>query len=233
MSLHASASRSLRNERCLQLLPIRLDGSLSSSKIMRVPSMHAVVQQRAASLLAAAVIAMTSTPLAPAPALAEGSVPTKAELARLPAGLARIDLLLDNWDKITTVCNGVQNEVEAKQLMYTTGEQKCSKSPLKVQQYIGASSTLDPLFKADKLMIRAQQLVAEQDAEKYTDAVDRYIAKQQMASTMAYTSSWSGVENPNGSIEQIEDNLLEAKKEVLELRALVATVVDLLHLETF
>jgi hypothetical protein len=183
--------------------------------------------------LAAAVIAMTSTSLAPAPALAEGSVPTKAELARLPAGLARIDLLLDNWDKITTVCNGVQNEVEAKQLMYTTGEQKCSKSPLKVQMYIGASSTLDPLFKADKLMIRAQQLVAEQDAEKYTDAVDRYIAKQQMASTMAYTSSWSGVENPNGSIEQIEDNLLEAKKEVLELRALVATVVDLLHLETF
>jgi hypothetical protein len=200
---------------------------------MRVPSVHAVVQQRAASLLAAAVIAMTSTSLAPAPALAEGSVPTKAELARLPAGLARIDLLLDNWDKITTVCNGVQNEVEAKQLMYTTGEQKCSKSPLKVQMYIGASSTLDPLFKADKLMIRAQQLVAEQDAEKYTDAVDRYIAKQQMASTMAYTSSWSGVENPNGSIEQIEDNLLEAKKEVLELRALVATVVDLLHLETF
>ena len=50
-----------------------------------------------------------------------------------------------DWDKITTICNGVPDELEAKQVMTTTGVQKCSKSPLKVQQYIGASSTLDPL----------------------------------------------------------------------------------------
>ena len=56
------------------------------------------------------------------------------------------------------------------------------------------------------------------------------LLKQQMASTMAYTSSWSGFENPNGSQEQIDENLLEAKKEVQALRNSVATVVDLLHL---
>jgi len=160
-------------------------------------------------------------------------LPTQAELTRLPAGLARVDLLLDNWDKITTVCNGVQDEVESRQVVSTQGERKCSKTPLKVQQYIGASSTKDPLFKADKLMIRAQPLVADEDAERYSDAVDTYITKQQMSSTMAYTSSWSGIENPNGSIQQIEDNLLEAKKEVLELRAAIATVVELLRLPTF
>jgi hypothetical protein len=114
--------------------------------------------------------------------------------------------------------------------MQTTGVQKCSKSPLKVQQYIGASSTLDPLFKADKLMIRAQPMVADEDADKYSDAVDLYITKQQIASTMAYTSSWSGIENPNGSVGQIEANLLEAKKEVMALRGSIATVVELLHL---
>jgi len=184
--------------------------------------------QRAAPLLAAIVLATTSI----SPPAAVAAPPTVAELARLPAGLARIDQLLDNWDEITTVCNGVPDDLELKQVVRTVGAQKCSKSPLKVQTYIGASSTLDPLFKADKLMIRAQPLVADDDAEVYSSAVDTYITKQQMASTMAYTSSWSGIENPNGSVGQIEDNLLEAKKEVLELRNSVATVVDLLHLKS-
>jgi hypothetical protein len=200
---------------------------------MRLPqsSLATTLQQRAATLLAAAIVA-TSSPLTPPAALA-APPPTTAELTRLPAGLARIDLLIKDWDKITTVCNGMPEEYEAKQVVTTTGTSKCSKSPLRVQQFIGASSTLDPLFKADKLMIRAQPLVAEEDAEKYSDAVDRYITKQQMASTMAYTSSWSGIENPGGSPEKIAEALLEAKKEVLELRESVATVVELLNLEKF
>ena len=199
---------------------------------MRLP-VPIVLQQRAASLMAAAVLAAASTPIAPRAAFALEKPPTQVELARLPAGLARIDMLLDNWDKITTVCNGTPDDLTAKQKMATTEGLKCTKSPLKVQQYIGAASTLDPLFKADKLMIRATQLVADDKAEKYTDAVDAYIAKQQMASTMAYTSSWSGIENPNGNVQAIEETLLETKKEVLELRSLVATVVDLLQLPKF
>eukprot|EP00325_Prymnesiales_sp_UTEX-LB-985_P021406 CAMPEP_0174732470 /NCGR_PEP_ID=MMETSP1094-20130205/59480_1 /TAXON_ID=156173 /ORGANISM="Chrysochromulina brevifilum, Strain UTEX LB 985" /LENGTH=170 /DNA_ID=CAMNT_0015934989 /DNA_START=23 /DNA_END=535 /DNA_ORIENTATION=+ len=166
------------------------------------------------------------------PASAAAAVPTEVELQRLPAGLARIDMLLDNWDKITTVCNGVLSEDEAKQVT-TFQSQKCNKSPLAVQKFIGASSTLDPLFKADKLMIRATPLVAEEDAEAYGNAVDEYITKQQMSSTMAYTSSWSGIENPNGNNQAIDDALLEAKKEVLALRKSVATVVELLHLSKF
>ena len=39
-------------------------------------------------------------------------------------------------------------------------------------------------------------------------------------------------ENPGGSNELIDENLLEAKKEVQELRSAVATVVGLLHLKT-
>ena len=65
------------------------------------------------------------------------------------------------------------------------------------------ASTLDPLFKADKVMIRAVPLVDPDNADAYSDAVDAYITKQQMSSTMAYTSSWSGIENPNGSEEKI------------------------------
>jgi len=179
-----------------------------------------------AALLAASVL--SSTPLAPA-ALA-ASVPSTVELSRIAEGLARIDYLLDNWDKLTTVCKGMPGETEAKQVARTTGETRCTKSPLRVQQFIGASSTLDPLFKADKLMIRAVPLVDPDMADAYNDAVDNYITKQQMSSTMAYTSSWSGIENPNGSEERVEESLLEAKKEVVALRDSTKKVVELLKI---
>jgi hypothetical protein len=195
---------------------------------MKVDSLHHPALGPLASTLAALCIA--SSPLSLAPPAAMAASPTATELARIPEGLARIDLLLKDWDAITTVCNGSPDEVEMRQVMTTTGAQKCSKSPLRVQQFIGASSTLDPLFKADKLMIRATPLVAEEDQEAFTAAVDLYITKQQIASTMAYTSSWSGFENPNGSTSQIEESLLEAKREVAALRGAVKEIVDLLHL---
>ena len=133
------------------------------------------------------------------------------------------------------MCSGVSagGDLEDMQVMRTQNQGKCFKTPLKVQKYIGAASTLDPLFKAEKLMIRAQPLVPAAKQEAYSDAVDAYITTQQMSSTMAYTSSWSGVENPNGSNAQIAENLLEAKKEVQTLRDSVATVVELLKLEKF
>ena len=171
---------------------------------MRLPAACSAVAQRGAATLLAAVL-LTSSPLRP-PALA-APPPTTSELSRLSFGLARIDFLLENWDRLTTVCNGVSTgtaagALEDAQVMRTQNQNRCYKTPLKVQQFIGASSTLDPLFKADKLMIRAQPLVRDENQEAYTTAVDAYITKQQMSSTMAYTSSWSGIENPNGSVEQ-------------------------------
>jgi len=187
----------------------------------------AAASRHAASALAALLVA-TSSPLS-LPCYA-APPPTTEELSRLTAGLARIDFLLDNWEDITTVCTGY-SEADNAQVVRTLAGGKCTKSPLKVQKYIGASSTKDPLFKADKLMIRAQPLIAGEDDEAYTSAVDKYITQQQMSSTMAYTSSWSGYENPGGSEGLIEENLLEAKKEVVETRATLNTIVTLLKLE--
>ena len=188
---------------------------------MRLPA--PALAQRAASTLAAVVLA-TSAPLQ----LSAAPPPTSLELARLSFGLARIDYLLENWDAVTTVCNGLEDSLEDAQVMRTQNQNKCYKTPLKVQKYIGAASTLDPLFKADKLMIRAQPLVVDANQDKYGDAVDSWITKQQMSSTMAYTSQWSGIENPNGSIEAIEEALLEAKKEVKDTRDTLQRVVVLL-----
>merc|ERR1711908_199038 len=94
---------------------------------------------------------------------------------------------------------------------------------------MGYKSTLDPLFRADKLMIRATPLVAEAKQEAYGDAVDRYMEKAQMGSTMAYTSSW-GEANPNGSKEVIEILLEEARTEVKATQAILGQVIELLEL---
>lgn len=199
---------------------------------MRLESLAPHLLRPLAAPLCALVLASSSTPLLGQPAPAFAAVPTTEELSRLTVGLSRVDYLLDHWDEITTVCNGVSagGDLENKQVVRTQNQNTCYKTPLKVQKYIGAASTKDPLFKADKLMIRAQPLVPEQKQTDYTEAVDAYITQQQMSSTMAYTSSWSGIENPNGSVEQIDENLLEAKKEVLDTQKTLQSIVKLLDL---
>lgn len=198
---------------------------------MRLPSAAPLLRPLVAPFCA--VIFASGGPLLPLPppaVAAAPQVPTTDELSRLTVGLSRVDFLLDHWDELTTVCTGLDEQLENKQVMRTQNQNKCYKTPLKVQRYIGASSTKDPLFKADKLMIRAQALIADDKQEQYTDAVDAYITQQQMSSTMAYTSSWSGIENPNGSVQQIEDNLLEAKREVADTQKTLRAIVKLLDL---
>jgi hypothetical protein len=171
-------------------------------------------------------------PLLSAQPAVAAALPSRDELSRLSAGLARVDYLLNDWDRLTTVCGGISagGDLENAQVMRTQNQNSCYKTPLKVQKYIGASSTMDPLFRADKLMIKATPLVPDEGQEEYGEAVDSYIAKQQMSSTMAYTSSWSGIENPNGSVQQIEENLRQAKSEVVATQAALRTVVKLLGL---
>mmetsp|Transcript_159830 Transcript_159830/g.298007 ORF Transcript_159830/g.298007 Transcript_159830/m.298007 type:complete len:254 (-) Transcript_159830:33-794(-) len=154
-------------------------------------------------------------------------VPTPQELSRLTLGLSRIDYLLENWDELLTECKGgaTKNSKGPR-----TMDEACKATPMKVQKYIGMSSTLDPLFQADKLMLRAEPLIAEDKKDKYVAAVDKFISKQQMSTTTAYISSWSGYENPNGSNEAIDEALEEAKKEVLSTRKVLNKVIDFLEL---
>merc|ERR1719446_546031 len=187
---------------------------------------------------AAAAIVLSTSPMLPLPlagllastaAVAIAPPPSQQELSKLPEGYERIKYLLDNWDSITTVCNGIVSDAELKQVVRTEGGVRCNKTPLRVQDYMGYKSTLDPLFRADKLMIRATPLVAESKQEAYGDAVDRYMEKAQMGSTMAYTSSW-GEANPNGSKEVIEILLEEARDEVKATQAILGQVIELLEL---
>jgi hypothetical protein len=82
--------------------------------------------------------------------------PGPEELQRLVAGYERLQYLLANWEKETTVCiKGCKGSYE------NCG---CIRDPVIVQSYMGYKSMDDPLFKAGDLMLRASSLV-ESDAD--------------------------------------------------------------------
>lgn len=181
---------------------------------------------------AAAVAATTVILAAPQPAAALG-VATPAELAKLQKGHARVSYLLKNWDEVTSVCNKTpMSETEARQIIRTGGGggESCEKTPLKVQEYLGYKSIEDPLYRADKIMLKAVPLVPDPDnADAYFDAMERYREKADQSSLMAYTSSW-GEANQGG--KQVGDDLLElTKADVVESEKLLRKVLGYLELE--
>ena len=127
------------------------------------------------------------------------NVPTTQELEKLQLGHARVKYLIDHWDEVTKICGtSIMSDTERKQVVRTEGgggTDACSKNPLRVQEFMGYKSTTDPLYRADKLMVRASSLVDPEDFEEYFDVVERYREKADGTALLAYTSSW-GEANP-------------------------------------
>lgn len=160
-------------------------------------------------------------------------VPTTAELKKLQLGHARVQYLLQNWDAITTTCNTkIMSDSERKQVIRTEGGGGgvCDKSPLRVQEFIGYKSTEDPLYRAEKLMVRAAQLVDPDSLEDYLTVVEAYRDKADNSAMMAYTSSW-GEANPNGGKETIDTYLVATQNDVMSTEKLLRQVLGFLNLE--
>merc|ERR1711957_814045 len=118
---------------------------------------------------------------------------------------------------LTEICDkGIMSDTERKQEIRTQGGGggACEMTPLKVQDFLGYKSTEDPLFKVDKLMLKAAPLVDPDDFENYLNAVENYREKADQGSMMAYTSSW-GEANPNGGKEVMDDYLERTRQDVL------------------
>ena len=164
----------------------------------------------------------------------QAAVPTTQELEKLQKGHARVQYLLKNWDSITRVCGTtIMSDMERKQVVRTEGgggTDLCSRNPLRVQDYMGYKSTNDPLFRADKLLVRAGTLVDPDDFEKYLDAVEQYKEKSDQTALLAYTSSW-GEANPNGGKEVVEDYLDQTKRQVEESERLLRRCLTYLKLD--
>lgn len=127
---------------------------------------------------------------------------------RLPLGHARVKYLLDHWDEITSVCGTtVMSDIERKQVIRTeggggggaNGKDACSKTPLRVQEFMGYKSINDPLYKIDKLLIRvgssSTNFMNSNDYNDFIDIVEEYRTSADATALLAYTSSW-GEANP-------------------------------------
>jgi len=159
-------------------------------------------RRQAFKTTAAIFTGAAATLLTPLPSHAE-TTPSQKDIEKLQRGHARVRYLLENWDSITQTCGkGIMSDLERKQIIRTEGGGGgfCEKTPLKVQDYLGYKSTNDPLFKADKLMLKAAPLVDPDFFEDYLDVVEQYREKADQGAMMAYTSSW-GEANPGGGKE--------------------------------
>lgn len=170
--------------------------------------------------------------LLPPASLAE-SLPSTKDLSRLQKGHSRVRYLLEHWEDVTQICGkGVMSDVERKQVIRTEGGGGgfCEKNPLMVQEFLGYKSINDPLFKADKLMLKAAPLVDPNELENYLDVVEAYREKADQGSMMAYTSSW-GEANPNGGKEVIDEYLDRTKVEVEQTEVLLRSILGYLNLD--
>lgn len=155
----------------------------------------------------------------------------KVVLEKLQLGHARVRYLLDHWDEVTQVCGTtVLSDMERKQIVRTEGGATCSKTPLRVQDFMGYKSTQDPLYRADQRMIQASRWVDPDSMSDYLDVVEQYREKADQTALLAYTSSW-GEANPNGGKEVIEEYLEQTRTQVIESERLLKQVLDYLHLE--
>ena len=130
-----------------------------------------------------AVVSSFSSPAFGAPKQEE------IDKANVVKGYKRLQYLLDNWEKETTVCGMGGDKLE----------RSCDRTPLKVMEYMGYKSTTDPLYKAEKTLRRLyENAPAKRDAE-FIEAVEVFAENADEASGMAFISSW-GEANPGTSI---------------------------------
>jgi len=161
---------------------------------------------------------------------AASTLPTAVELERLRKGHARIKYMLENWVDITETCKNNSNQAK-NQVVRTDGGDKCEKTPLNVQIYMGYKSTEDPLYKVDKLMIRAAPLIKDETEQvEFFEAIENYKQGADNTSMMAYTSSW-GEANPNGGKDVIDDYLEKTRLDVVSSEQSLLVILKLLKLE--
>lgn len=129
---------------------------------------------------------------------------------------------MDNWEAETTVCGVTDNPYQ--------GKNGCERNPVKVMEYLGYKSMKDPLFNAGKTMRRLEVLVPNSREIEFIDAVEQWNQAADEANGMAFISSW-GEANPGGGKDRVELFIERARKNVLDARSSLATIIDVLELD--
>ena len=161
-----------------------------------------------------------STMILPRPSFAAASQ-EQIDKENIVKGYKRLQYLLDHWEAETTICKTGQE---------TTFGDRCERNPMKVMDYMGFKSTNDPLFKADKALMRLKALVPPDQEIDFFEAIEKYGENAEEASGMAFVSSW-GEANPGGGKDRVQLFIERAKKNVIVSRDSLKTVIDILDLK--
>lgn len=148
------------------------------------------------------------------------STQVKIDKENVIKGYKRLNYLLSNWEKETTVCGRTDNPYIG-----------CERTPEKVMDYLGFKSMNDPLFRIDKTLSRLQNLVAGTDDEiDFMEAMDVINQAVEDGNGIAFVSSW-GEANPGGGKDRIELFIERSKRYVLTTRDGLATIIKILNLK--
>lgn len=88
----------------------------------------------------------------------------------------------------------------------------------------------DPLFRADKTLLRLRENIPNELDPEFGEAFDKWVEQAEEANGMAYVSSW-GEANPGGGKDRVAAFLERSKKNVEAAHDSLATVVRLLDLK--
>lgn len=187
----------------------------STSTQINVESRREVLKNSVATF----VSATAGYSLFPSIANAAESQQDKLDKENLVKGYKRLQYLLDNWDRETTICGRTDNPYIG-----------CERTPEKVMVYLGFKSMNDPLFRADKAMFRLQKYVDSDLEIDYIEAVELFSEKAEEASNTAFISSW-GEANPGGGKDRVEMFIERSRKQVETAKDSLGTAIKLLGLE--
>lgn len=142
---------------------------------------------------------------------------------KLLKGYQRLNYLLENWVQETTICGRDDNP-------YITGKGGCERTPLKVMDYLGYKDINDPLFRADKTMKKLEPYIPNSRFGEYLEAMEKWSEAAEEGNGMAYISSW-GESNPGGGKDRVQLFIERARKNVVESRDSLATIIDILDIK--
>ena len=141
---------------------------------------------------------------------------------KLEQGLSQLNYLLEHWEEETTICGrSGDNPYISKN--------GCERTPVRVMDYLGYKDINHPLFRADKTMRRLEGRVPADREVDFLDAMESWTMAAEEGNGMAYISSW-GEANPGGGKDRVALFLERAKKNVVQARDSLATIVEILEI---
>lgn len=175
------------------------------------------------SIAVCSTVIGTTSIIQPESAAAKATVVSeqvKTDKENIVKGYKRLDFLLKNWEKETTICGRTDNPYIG-----------CERTPEKVMDYLGFKSMNDPLFRVDKTLLRLQPLVAGTDSEiDYMEAMDFINQAVEDGNGIAFVSSW-GEANPGGGKDRIDLFIERSKLFVTATRDGLGAVIKILDLQ--